>query len=51
MTKHQLHNNDNHNGYADDQHAPEKEMDLLVVFVLFFFKETIKKTLTTRLEA
>lgn len=37
--RHQL--NDNHWGYADYQHAPEqKDMDLLVVFITFFFKRT-----------
>lgn len=46
--------NDNHHGYADYQHAPEeKDMDLLVVFITFFFlKDPIGgKTSTSRLEA
>lgn len=37
--------NDNHSGYAVYQHAPEEmDMDLLVVFItFFFFKETVEK--------
>lgn len=37
--------NDNHSGSADYQHAPEeKDTDLLVVFItFFFFKETVEK--------
>lgn len=37
---------DNHSGSADYQHAPEeKDADLLVVFITFFFfkKETVEK--------
>lgn len=40
--RHQRH--DNHSGSADYQHAPEeKDMDLLVVFITFFFKEIVEK--------